>query len=101
MLFCLDAATGAEVFTERIGNSIWATPIALGGRLLLLGSDGMIRSFAAGVGYADAAEFNLFADDAAAAESAATLYAAVVVNDAILVRAGTKLYRLGGADAAE
>ncbi len=102
VLFCLDAGTGAEVFTERVGNSIWATPIGSGGRLLLFGSDGVIRTFIAGSTYDGDDEFNLFSEEDGSstdpAAAASTLYAAVAVDDAILVRAGSKLYRLGSAE---
>jgi outer membrane protein assembly factor BamB len=106
VLFCLDAGTGNEVFTERVGNSIWATPIGSGGRLMLFCNDGVIRSFTAGATFESDTEFNLFGDAEApaadpanpAAVAATTLYAAVAVNDAILVRAGSKLYRLGRAE---
>lgn len=92
VLFCLDAATGTEVYTERVGNGIWATPIGTGGRLLLFGSDGVIRTFAAGATFADDVELNLF--DADSAGASATLYAVVAVSDVILVRAGSALYCL-------
>jgi outer membrane protein assembly factor BamB len=98
VLFCLDANTGAEVYTERVGNSIWATPIASGDRLMLFGNDGVIRTFAAGDTFAEDTELNIFEGAESEAETAPTLYAAVLIEDAILIRSGSNLYRLSGSE---
>jgi hypothetical protein len=41
ILFCLDRSTGKEVFSKRLPNQQWATPIAAGGKLYLFGKDGV------------------------------------------------------------
>lgn len=41
ILFCLDRETGREMFSKRLPNQQWATPIASHGKLFLFGKDGV------------------------------------------------------------
>ena len=41
VLFCLDRETGREMFSKRLPNHQWATPIASDGKLYLFGKDGV------------------------------------------------------------
>jgi outer membrane protein assembly factor BamB len=41
ILFCLDRDTGREMFSKRLPNHQWATPITTGGKLYLFGKDGV------------------------------------------------------------
>lgn len=43
VLFGLDLKTGKEQFTQRLGDSIWATPLSLGEQVLLLGKSGELH----------------------------------------------------------
>jgi outer membrane protein assembly factor BamB len=57
ILFCLDRDTGKEVFSKRIPNHQWATPISANGKLFLFGKDGVTTILKAGP------EWNLVANN--------------------------------------
>jgi outer membrane protein assembly factor BamB len=57
VLFCMDAGTGAEVYSARIGDSIWATPLAVGDRIYFAGRLGTTTVVQAG------REFRVFAQN--------------------------------------
>lgn len=48
ILFCLDASTGEEVYAERTPESCWATPLAVGDRIYLVGQKGTTTVIKAG-----------------------------------------------------
>jgi outer membrane protein assembly factor BamB len=101
ILYCLDAETGDERYTQRIGGSIWATPIAHADQIWLFGKDGVVQSIAAGDTFRQLSELTLpgaTKDNPEQSPSASppsadlTLYAGVVANGGLLVRTGDKLY---------
>ena len=57
ILFCLDRDTGKEVFSKRLPNHQWATPISANGKLFLFGKDGVTTILKAGP------EWNLVANN--------------------------------------
>ncbi len=102
VLYCLDATSGQEAYAERVGSSVWATPIAFQSRLLFFGKDGVVKSIAAGNTFHVLGEANVLPDPAAdsgAGEAnpfgGPTLYAGIAVDNTILVRSGNELICLG------
>ncbi len=98
VVYCLDLKTGEEVFTKRLEESIWATPVAIGDEILFFGKGGSIR------GIADGQEFQAMSsetawkapsDDAPASErgrsSGPVLYGVAVVGDHVVIRRGDQL----------
>lgn len=85
-LTCLDAATGKELWSQRVGGSFWASPIAAGGRIYFFGQDGDMPVVAAG------REYRLLARNRLSAGCNAT---PAVVGDDLLIRTKTHLYRIG------
>ncbi|MCC6511250.1 MAG: PQQ-binding-like beta-propeller repeat protein [Pirellulaceae bacterium] len=51
VLFCVDAETGQEVYMERLGHSVWATPLAVGTRIYFAGEAGTTTVVRAGRQY--------------------------------------------------
>lgn len=48
VLFCLNLETGEEVFSNRIADSIWATPLPMGDRIGFFGKGGIVSVVSAG-----------------------------------------------------
>lgn len=85
-LTCLEAKTGALVWSERIGDTYWASPIAAGGRVYFFGQDGNMPVIAAD------RKFQLVSRNQLDAGCNAT--PAVLEND-LIIRTKTHLYRVG------
>jgi len=103
MLFCLDLETGAEIFTERLGHPVWATPIGIGEQLYFVGEDGMITVLAASDKYEVVSVNTLWeasspveegSDNPRAMLNKVRQYAIAIVSDSILIRRGDRLYCL-------
>ena len=108
VLFCLDLETGEELFSNRIGDSIWATPLPMGDRICFFGKTGTVSIVSAGAKFESLAEnvtwdATASAPDQAAKEvggqatasrsfGGAVLYAAVFTKDRLLLRRGDRLY---------
>lgn len=97
VLFCLDLATGEERYSNRLADSIWATPIPLGDRIGIFGKGGTVSIVSAGPTYDKLAEnvtWESPAADPAAGRNAGgpVLYAAAYVQDRLLLRRGDVLY---------
>ena len=82
---CLDAKTGAEIWSERIGGSYMASPIHASGRLYCFSSQGRSMVLKAGRTFELLAENEL--DEGFLASPA-------VAGDALLLRTKTHLYRI-------
>jgi outer membrane protein assembly factor BamB len=102
-LFGLDIETGSEVFNERLGFPVWATPMGVGDRVYFVGEDGMTTVIAAGNKYEVLATNSLWeptAEAEAEGENPRAMlnkvrqYAVAVVGESILIRRGDKLYCL-------
>ncbi len=82
---CLDARTGALLWTERLGKKFWASPISADGRIYFLDQDGKTTVIEAGRKFkrlsVNALEGTLFAAPAA-------------VDGALILRTDKALYRL-------
>jgi len=103
MLFCLDLETGAEIFTERLGHPVWATPIGIGEQLYFVGEDGMTTVLAASDKYEVVSVNTLWeasspveegSDNPRAMLNKVRQYAIAIVSDSILIRRGDRLYCL-------
>ncbi len=62
-LFCVDLTNGQTVFSQRIKQSCWATPIAVGDRIYFFGKEGLVSVIAAGPEFKVLAENELFDPD--------------------------------------
>ncbi|MCA9086470.1 MAG: PQQ-binding-like beta-propeller repeat protein [Planctomycetaceae bacterium] len=111
VVYCLDADSGDAVYTHRIKQSAWATPIAVGEHLYVFGKDGVTTVLAGGRDYQVLAENSLWSDDAppvnnvptaeeeseerrrgAAMFSRPTLYGVAIVDDSIVMRTGSQVF---------
>ncbi|MFH5804953.1 PQQ-binding-like beta-propeller repeat protein [Alienimonas sp. DA493] len=113
VLFCLNAETGEQLYASRTpAGGCWATPLAAGDRIYLFGKDGITATVAAGDEYellatsrvweegATEANPDLAPEDdpqragAAAMFSGITQYGVAADPAGLLIRTGSKLYRL-------
>ncbi|MGL4465457.1 MAG: PQQ-binding-like beta-propeller repeat protein, partial [Planctomycetia bacterium] len=112
VVFCLNAATGDVLYSERLKQTCWATPLGVGDRVYFFGKDGLTTVLAAGPTYRVVAENALWkkeeaaAPPPAAAEKEATperrraagnfsgpiQYGYAVVDDGLVLRTGSELY---------
>lgn len=99
VLFCHDLETGEEKYSNRLADSMWATPVALGKRLYFFGKGGTVSVIAAGAEFEKLAENATWESAAPPAEGNArpqfggpVLYAAVFARDRWLLRRGDVLY---------
>jgi len=84
---CLDAATGEEIWQERVGGNYSASPIFADGRIYLLNEDGGTTVVAAGREFKELAKNQL---------EGRTLASPAVSGHAIYLRTDTHLYRIEG-----
>ena len=112
VVYCFDAATGEEAYTQRTPQSIWATPFGIGDRVYLFGKEGTTTVLAAGPEFKILAENQLWNPDAPAADPATdetdprrraaaamfggpTQYGVAAVPGHLLIRTGEVLYCVG------
>ncbi|MEZ6128442.1 MAG: PQQ-binding-like beta-propeller repeat protein [Planctomycetaceae bacterium] len=119
VVYCLDAETGDEVYTQRIKQSAWATPVGVGEHLYVFGKDGTTSILAAGRDFRVVAENSLWSDDTppinnvpaaeetseerrrgAAMFSRPTLYGVAIVDDSIVLRTGSQVFCVRSQNAA-
>lgn len=105
VLFCLDAETGEEVYAERLAESVWATPLAVGNRIYFAGRSGTTTVVQAGREFHILAENTILGDGQqepgnkpAALSARPTQYALAAVPGHLLIRTGQTLYCLCGAE---
>ncbi len=110
-VYCLDVATGATVYTQRIKQSAWATPVGIGEHVYVFGKDGMTSVLKAGPDFEVVHENRLWNEDAPPVNniptaeeqteerrrgvsmfSQPTLYGAAIVDGAIVLRTGSMLF---------
>jgi outer membrane protein assembly factor BamB len=82
---CVEARTGAPVWTERIGGNVSASPIHAAGRIYVCNEEGKVAAFAPG------REFKLLAENQFAAGFMAS---PAVSGQALYLRSKTHLYRV-------
>ncbi|WP_146512266.1 outer membrane protein assembly factor BamB family protein [Thalassoglobus neptunius] len=111
VVFCVDVETGVDVFTERISESCWATPIGVGERVYFFGKSGTTSVLRSGREFEVLAENKLWTEEnppvnnvpvaeeeteerrsAQAMFSAPTLYGVAVANDSFILRTGSQLF---------
>lgn len=111
VVYCLDAATGEPVYTERSKQSCWATPVAIEDRIYFFGKEGVTTVIKAGREFDVIAENQLWnpadikpvelsaADQAnedrrrgAAMFGGPTLYGVAVADQSFVVRIGQRVY---------
>lgn len=106
VLFCLDLETGEELYAERTPESVWATPLAVGDRVYLVGQKGTTTVVAAGREFRALAENRLWEEQPADAiedrggpsAGGDIQYAVAAVRGHLLIRSGRKLYSLSHAE---
>ncbi|MEQ8852628.1 PQQ-binding-like beta-propeller repeat protein [Gimesia sp.] len=113
VVYCLNAKDGESVYTSRIKESCWATPVGIGDRVYFFGKNGVTTVLKAGNEFEVLAENELWTEDnppvnnvPTAEETSAerrqgvamfsrpTLYGAAIVNGYLVLRTGSQLYCL-------
>lgn len=84
--YCLDAATGAEKWRQRLGGECWASPLAAGDRIYFFTNEGVTFVVTASAQYEELAQNTLPTD---------RIYGVAAVDGALLLRSGRKLIKLG------
>jgi outer membrane protein assembly factor BamB len=111
---CVDLKDGSLVYAERLDESCWATPVAIGDHIYSFGKDGVTTVFTAGREFKKLASNRLWDeasvdnDPSAAAKeetperrAAAAMfsgpiqYGIAIADDRFLVRTGNRLYAVG------
>jgi len=111
VVYCLDAATGEPVYTQRSKQSCWATPVPIGDKIYFFGKEGVTTVIKAGREFEVIAENQLWnpedikpaelseADQAneerrrgAAMFGGPTLYGVAVADQSFIVRIGQRVY---------
>ncbi len=87
MGICLDAATGKEVWKERLAHAFRATPLVVGDRIYYFGKDGMTIIVDAARTFHVVAECDLAED---------TIASPAAVGGNLFIRTRAHLYRIGG-----
>jgi outer membrane protein assembly factor BamB len=110
-LSCLDAKTGQTVYSQRIKQSCWASPIAVGDRIYFFGKEGLASVVAAGKEFRILSENELLDPDQLPPEttkmdeetsperrqgvamfSKPVLYGVAVAGDKFIARIGNQVY---------
>ncbi|SMP73268.1 Outer membrane protein assembly factor BamB, contains PQQ-like beta-propeller repeat [Neorhodopirellula lusitana] len=109
VVYCFDAETGESLYTKRIEQSCWATPVAAGDRIYFFGTGGTVTVLSAGREFKVLAENETWTDESLPKEqplaeekseerrrgvamfSRPTLYGVAVASDAFLIRVGNAL----------
>ena len=63
IVFCIDLKTGEEVYSERLDNQVWASPVASGELIYFFGKDGVTTILRAGPKYEKVASNRLWSAD--------------------------------------
>jgi outer membrane protein assembly factor BamB len=111
---CVDLQDGSLVYAERLDESCWATPLAVGDRIYSFGKDGITTVFSAGREFKKRASNRLWDNESGAADPAAAAreetpqrraaaatfsgpiqYGYAVADERFLVRTGNRLYAIG------
>ncbi len=108
---CLDATTGESLYSERLKQSCWATPVAVGNRIYFFGKDGTTSVIAAGRSFELLGEMEWLDPDQIPPESTKlgeetteerqrgsamfsgpTVYGVAVAGNRFVVRIGNQVY---------
>ena len=110
-IFCLNAASGELVYTERAKQGCWATPVGLGDRIYIFGKDGLTSIIAAGNEFKVLAENELWTAEEPPVNNVPkteektperqrssgmflkpTVYGVAIVDGSIILRTGSQLF---------
>lgn len=93
VLYALDAKTGEERFAKRIGESVWATPIATNNAVLFFGKKGAVGIVATGNEFEQLHSSQIWptADAGGNPFGGPTLYGVAVSGSNYIVRRGDQL----------
>ncbi|MBX3442428.1 MAG: PQQ-binding-like beta-propeller repeat protein [Planctomyces sp.] len=98
VLYALDLETGEERYAERTADSVWATPLVTGDRILLFGKGGMTTVVADEPVFRKLGESACWPIEEAASEgppggpsSGPTLYGVAAVDGRLIMRGGDRL----------
>jgi len=86
VLYALDSQTGATLWTDRLGDSPWASPLAAEGKVYLFNKGGTTIVYQEGREKKRLAENPLTVDG--------RIYGVAAVDQAFFVRSGTRLWKL-------
>ena len=104
VVFALDLETGEEIFSERIRNSCWATPIATGEHIFLFGKKGTATILKSGPEFSQLM-VNASWQDAiphqTQQESTNVVYAAIADGRWLVLRTGSSLTCIASKDIPE
>ncbi len=111
VVYCLNGETGESVYTERIKQSCWATPVGIGNRIYFFGKAGMTTVLTSGNEFQVVAQNRLWEDDAppvnnvptapetteerrvsAAMFSNPIVYGVAIVDGRIVLRTGSTVF---------
>jgi outer membrane protein assembly factor BamB len=102
VVYCLDIETGEQRFAERSSGSIWATPLAIGGRLYFFGKSGTTTVIKPGSEFEQLAVNDLWSDASTTPAGPAgggfggpVLYAAATAGSQLVLRRGDIMYAVG------
>lgn len=120
VVYCFELETGKSVYTERILQSVWATPVGIGDRLYCFGKDGLTTVLATGPEFKVLASNELWSaekppvnrtpgpDESSPERSRAsgmfgkpTLYGTAIVNGSLVLRTGSQLFCIRTGESAE
>ncbi len=110
VLYCLDAKTGEQKYSERIVQSPWATPLGVGDRIYFFGKDGLTTLLKAGLTFVKLAENQQWDPDikpdqslidketdpkrkaGAAMHAKPEVMGVTVINGSLLIRTGKQVF---------
>ena len=94
VVYCINAETGENVYTKRIKEAPWATPLGFEDRVYVFGQQGDTTVFKAGSEYEELAVNRLYAakDGGPGGFNAEIQYGVALTDAGLLVRTGENLY---------
>lgn len=110
ILYCLELETGKQVYVQRLGGEVWATPLVIEDRIYYFTKQGDAKVIATGQEFQFLAENALWNDDnrpearpptpleggprggPAAMPASTTQYAAIAVPGWVVIRSGADVY---------
>ncbi len=96
VLFCIDVETGETIYTDRVGDSNWATPIGVDDRVYIFGKSGTTFVIASGAEKKSLAENKLWTPAKDAGRfGGRVLYGVAPTESGFVIRSGDRLYLVG------
>ena len=102
VLYCLDAQTGETLYSERMKESTWATPLGIGDRIYFFGRGGLTTVIDTGDAYRELATNQLWTPPADGGGPGGfdgeIQYGVALTERGLLIRTGENLYRIASVD---